>query len=60
MLRAILNRLIRFAGLERTCIDVRENGQFFKCSECGAIDIDGGIGNYTWNYCPQCGARIVK
>ena len=44
----------------KECIDIKELGQFFKCSECGAIETEGGIGNFTWNYCPNCGAKIVN
>ena len=45
---------------ERTFMDVKDKGQFFKCSECGAIEAEGGVGNYTLNYCPSCGAKVVE
>lgn len=38
---------------ERTCYPVLED-ETMVCSECGE-DIDG----YGWNYCPNCGARVV-
>lgn len=38
---------------ERTCYPVLEDGTLV-CSECGE-DIDG----YGWNYCPNCGAKVV-
>lgn len=38
---------------ERTCYPVLED-ETLVCSECGE-DIDG----YGWNYCPNCGARVV-
>ena len=27
---------------------------YWKCSECGAVGID------EWNYCPNCGARMMN
>lgn len=45
---------------ERTCNDVSKSGVFFECSECGAIDVTGGTGNYTLEYCPECGAKVVE
>lgn len=44
----------------RTCKDVSKPGVFFECSECGAIDVTGGTGNYTLEYCPACGAKVVE
>lgn len=40
---------------ERTChaSDLYDN--VFECSECGCMDTDG-----IRNYCPDCGARVVK
>lgn len=39
---------------ERTCHPVLED-ETLVCSECGE-DIDG----YGWNYCPNCGARVMS
>lgn len=41
---------------ERTCrvVVTDENPYGLECSECGQPDIDG------WNYCPNCGARVVE
>lgn len=38
---------------ERTCYPVFED-EILVCSECSE-DIDG----YGWNYCPNCGAKVV-
>lgn len=37
-----------------------ENG--FECSECGGVveDGEGWLVNGTFNFCPNCGARVVK
>lgn len=49
---------------ERTCrnLDKRYN-IMFKCSECGhweCQDFDGEkILPQTWNYCPNCGAKVI-
>lgn len=39
-----------------TCenIDILANIGFFKCSKCGISD------NYVPNYCPNCGAKVLK
>lgn len=32
----------------------------FMCSNCGCIyDVDTSMGKPIWNYCPNCGARMV-
>ena len=53
---------------ERTCKNVYdetemgacENG--FECSECGEMveDCEGYHVKGTWNYCPNCGAKVVE
>lgn len=37
-----------------------ENG--FECSECGGVveDGEGWLVNGTFNYCPSCGAKVVR
>lgn len=42
----------------RTCKNVAVQEVMFECSECGAITLDA-IGNYTQDYCPACGAKVV-
>ena len=52
---------------ERTCHDVSNGGEEFRCSECGTqveVECDGFvllIGGKTDNirFCPNCGARVV-
>ena len=39
---------------ERTCRDTDENEWHFVCSACGYEQ----NGYETWNYCPNCGARV--
>ena len=41
---------------ERTCRDTGENEWHFVCSACGYEQ----NGYECWNYCPNCGARVVE
>lgn len=43
-------------GSERTCCDTGENEWHFVCSACGYEQ----NGYECWNYCPNCGARVIK
>lgn len=50
--------------VERTCKNEAPRYLDFLCSECGFVHyIDDsnctGDGN-EWNYCPNCGARVIK
>ena len=50
---------------ERTCRNLDKHYNImFKCSECGhweCQDFDGEkILPQTWNYCPNCGAKVVE
>ncbi len=50
---------------ERTCRNLdKHHNIMFKCSECGhweCQDFDGEkILPQTWNYCPNCGRRVVN
>ena len=53
---------------ERTCSAVEfieeetfGTGVYFECSECHeTLGTSSKYGNYSPNYCPSCGARIVK
>ena len=50
---------------ERTCRNLdKHHNIMFKCSECGhweCQDFDGEkILPQTWNYCPNCGAKVVS
>lgn len=50
---------------ERTCRNLdKHHNIMFKCSECGhweCQDFDGDkILPQTWNYCPNCGSRVVN
>lgn len=40
---------------ERTCHDTGENEWHFVCSACGYEQ----NGYECWNYCPNCGARVI-
>lgn len=49
---------------ERTCKNNAPDYLDFLCSGCGFVhyhsdenDMDGGNG---WNYCPNCGARVLR
>ena len=50
---------------ERTCKDERYQWCMFECSECGC-ECEGGdyeghnCSTGAFNYCPNCGARVVK
>lgn len=49
---------------ERTCRNLdKHHNIMFKCSECGhweCQDFDGEkILPQTWNYCPNCGCKVV-
>lgn len=46
---------------ERTCHNEasEDTPPLFCCSECGADFFNEPI-NGTWNYCPNCGARVVS
>ena len=49
---------------ERTCRNLDKHYDImFKCSECGhweSQDFDGEkMLPQTWNYCPNCGAKVV-
>lgn len=37
--------------VERTC---ERGDEFWECSECGEHGLRSG-----WNYCPNCGAKVV-
>ena len=41
---------------ERTCHDTGENEWHFICSTCGYEQ----NGYEQWNYCPNCGAKVVS
>lgn len=41
---------------ERTCRDTGENEWHFVCSACGYEQ----NGYECWNYCPNCGRRVVS
>ena len=45
---------------ERTCRDETGSPQSFLCSECGWFDTDLDDLPLNYNYCPNCGARVVK
>ena len=33
----------------------------YKCNACGfSFDVDTFMGEPIWNYCPNCGARMVE
>ncbi len=40
---------------ERTCRDTGENEWHFVCSACGYEQ----NGYECWNYCPNCGAKVM-
>lgn len=42
---------------ERTCSNLSGVPLKFKCSECGDISSKPSIDE--WNYCPNCGARVI-
>lgn len=41
---------------KRTCRDTGENEWHFVCSACGYEQ----NGYECWNYCPNCGAKVLK
>lgn len=41
---------------ERTCHDTDENDWHFVCSACGYEQ----NGYEQWNYCPNCGAKVIE
>ena len=43
------------ARAERTCHDTDANSWHFTCSSCGYEQ----NGYEQWNYCPNCGARVI-
>jgi len=43
------------ARAERTCHDTDANDWHFVCSACGYEQ----NGYELWNYCPNCGAKVV-
>lgn len=44
---------------ERTCKNESSEPGIFTCSYCGADFYDTEISG-DWNYCPNCGARVVE
>ena len=52
---------------ERTCKNVYDEMEMgacdngFECSECGEMveDCEGYHVKGTWNYCPNCGAKVI-
>lgn len=40
--------------------ELTDNPSFRKCSECGAWWSSDITDNYFTNYCPKCGARMIK
>lgn len=50
---------------ERTCRN-EATGSDFKCSECGCSVVgsaywtEANICNGDWNFCPNCGAKVVE
>lgn len=44
---------------ERTCENESSVSGIFTCSYCGADFYDTEISG-DWNYCPNCGARVVE
>ena len=57
-------RMYEESFTERTCMNTAPVYLDFLCSECGFVhyhsdanDMDGGN---EWNYCPNCGAKVVS
>lgn len=44
---------------ERTCENESSKPGIFTCSYCGADFYDAEISG-DWNYCPNCGAKVVE
>ena len=51
----IVERICDVFRPERTCRDTGENEWHFVCSACGYEQ----NGYETWNYCSNCGAKVV-
>lgn len=48
-------RMYEQTFVERTCHDTGENEWHFVCSACGYEQ----NGYECWNYCPNCGSRVI-
>ena len=53
----------------RTCRDVGDSEQFFRCNQCGCeVMLHEAVGDSTWNalycgelrFCPNCGAEVQE
>ena len=51
----IIKRICEVWGNKQTCHDTGKNDWHFVCSACGYEQ----NGYEQWNYCPNCGARVV-
>lgn len=58
----IVKRICEVWNPERTCRNVDEEYPYFKCSECGCEAVVGYHGSDSGlpNFCPNCGAKVVK